>query len=202
MKCTLIVLLFFATGIVYGQKNYPDSLRQYTSDYIDKHEVVKGGDKQFFKFYPPDENYRVKARFVPATNSNWFSMETSGAIRKTHRVYGTVHFMIDSTSVSLNIYQSQNLLTLDQYKDYLFLPFTDLTSGEETYTAGRYLDLRITDIVSGSVLIDFNKAYNPYCAYVSGKYSCPIPPKENRLAVSIRAGEKTFVALDKDSGQK
>jgi uncharacterized protein (DUF1684 family) len=198
MKCAFISILLCITTSTYSQGSYTDSLRQYIKDYTDKHEVVQGDDKRFFQFYPPDEQYRIAARFVPPASSNWFSMETSGAIKKTHRVYGTVYFMIGNTPVSLNIYQSQNLLALDQYKDYLFLPFTDLTSGEETYTAGRYLDLRVSDIINGQVLIDFNKAYNPYCAYVSGKYNCPIPPKENRLAVAIPAGEKTFVVQHKD----
>jgi uncharacterized protein (DUF1684 family) len=70
--------------------------------------------------------------------------------------------------------------------------FADLTSGDEKYTAGRYIDLLIEDIVDNKVILDFNKAYNPYCAYVSGKYNCPLPPRENQLPVAIFAGEKTF----------
>lgn len=185
----------------YGQRTYQDSLQDYITDYTANHEVVKDEGKANFRFFPVDERYRVIAKFVPTRDSNWFSMETSGAIKKTHRVYGTIHFTIDNMPVTLNVYQSQNLLTLDEFKDYLFLPFTDLTSGEETYTAGRYLDLRMKDIVNGQVLIDFNKAYNPYCAYVSGKYNCPIPPRENRLAVGIRAGERTYLTPHSATGK-
>jgi uncharacterized protein (DUF1684 family) len=83
-------------------------------------------------------------------------------------------------------------MAVPEYKDHLFLPFTDLTSGEETYTAGRYIDLSFEDIIDNKVVIDFNKAYNPYCAYVSGKYNCPIPPRENTLSVAILAGEKNY----------
>ena len=83
-------------------------------------------------------------------------------------------------------------MTNAQYKDYLFLPFTDLTSGKETYASGRYLDLKTDEIKNGKVTLDFNKAYNPYCAYVSGVYNCPIPPKENTLGVEVKAGEKLF----------
>ena len=79
------------------------------------------------------------------------------------------------------------------YKDYLFLPFTDATTGNETYDAGRYIDLKIEDTRTPEVILDFNKAYNPYCAYVSDIYNCPIPPKENRLPVAIRAGEMKFL---------
>ncbi|MEI9910512.1 MAG: DUF1684 domain-containing protein [Bacteroidota bacterium] len=81
---------------------------------------------------------------------------------------------------------------MEEYREQLFLPFTDLTTGEETYTAGRYIDLTFNDIIGDKVVIDFNKAYNPYCAYISGKYNCPIPPKENNLTVAILAGEKNY----------
>jgi uncharacterized protein (DUF1684 family) len=77
----------------------------------------------------------------------------------------------------------------EAYVDYLFLPFSDATNGNETYSGGRYIDLRIP--TSDSVLIDFNKAYNPYCAY-NPKYSCPIVPKQNRLPIPVRAGVKAF----------
>ncbi len=79
-----------------------------------------------------------------------------------------------------------------KFKDELFIPFTDLTSGESSYGGGRYIDINVNDIVGGSFELDFNKAYNPYCAYVTGKYNCPIPPKENNLSVAIQAGEKIF----------
>jgi uncharacterized protein (DUF1684 family) len=85
----------------------------------------------------------------------------------------------------LNVYQSHTLREKEGYKDYLFLPFTDLTNGNETYGSGRYIDLRIPE--RETIIIDFNKAYNPYCAYNYG-YACPIPPKENKLKVEIRAG--------------
>ena len=77
-------------------------------------------------------------------------------------------------------------------KDYLLVPFGDATSGFESYGGGRYMDFNIPDIKNNKVVLDFNKAYNPYCAYVSGKYNCPLPPRENELPVAIFAGEKTF----------
>ena len=80
----------------------------------------------------------------------------------------------------------------EKYRDYLFIPFTDLTSGNESYAGGRYFDFKSSDILDNKFELDFNKAYNPYCAYISNRYSCPIPPKENNLSVAIRAGEKEF----------
>ena len=143
-------------------------------------------------FFTINEKYRITCRFEKTMNSPWFRMESSGPIKKNYRVYGIIHFTINDTAVALNIYQGQDLMTSKQYKDHLFIPFTDATSGEETYESGRYIDLEIKDIANDKVLIDFNKAYNPYCAYVSDKFNCPIPPAENRLMVAIRAGEKAF----------
>jgi uncharacterized protein (DUF1684 family) len=190
----LFTCIFFCTTLFYGhaQDIYKDSLNSHIARYIKNHEVVTGDDKQFFSFFTINEKYKVTASVEETGNSKWFSMETSGAIKKTFRVYGVLHFSINDTAVTLNIYQSQNLMNIAEYKNHLFLPFTDITSGEETYAAGRYIDLDISDIKNNKLVIDFNKAYNPYCAYVSGKYNCPIPPKENQLPVAILAGEKIF----------
>lgn len=175
-----------------SQVSYKDSVQQYLNDYVEKHEVVTGTDKQYFRFFPVTEDFRVVAIFKPTPESKWFTMETSGAVRKTFRTYGILEFSIHDTLIQLPIYQSQGLLNIDEYKNWLFLPFTDLTSGELTYSSGRYIDLQTTDIKDNKVVVDFNKAYNPYCAYVSDKYNCPIPPKENQLPVAITAGEMNF----------
>lgn len=192
MKKLFTCIFFCTTFYGYGQDVYNDSLNSYIARYVKNHEVVTADDKQFFSFFTINEKYKVTADVEETTNSKWFSMETTGAIKKTFRVYGVLHFSINDTAVTLNIYQSQNLMNIAEYENHLFLPFTDITSGEETYAAGRYIDLDISDIKNNKVVIDFNKAYNPYCAYVSGKYNCPIPPKENQLPVAILAGEKIF----------
>jgi uncharacterized protein len=193
MKKILLSFLFSSiTLIVLSQDSYKDSMNKYIADYIKNHEVVTGDNKKKMSFYPVDEKFRVKARFEKVDDGKWFNMETSGGTRDVNRVYGIIHFTVNETPVKLHIYQSKDLLNITQYKDYLFLPFTDLSSGEETYESGRYIDLKLADITGSSVIIDFNKAYNPYCAYVSGKYNCPIPPKENHLNVTIAAGEKKY----------
>ena len=80
----------------------------------------------------------------------------------------------------------------EEYSDYLFIPFKDGTTKEDiTYEGGRYMDMVTSDFTSEFVTIDFNKCYNPWCAYADG-YSCPVPPKENKLRVSIYAGEKLY----------
>ena len=83
------------------------------------------------------------------------------------------------------------LQKMEQYKDYLFIPFMDHTNGETTYGGGRYFDVMIGDIMDDKLVLDFNICYNPYCAFSDG-YNCPVPPKENHLEVAIKAGEKMF----------
>ena len=193
MRILLILVCYFFTSISSAQsKSYKDSIESYFKKYVKEHEVVTGKDKELISFFPVNEKYRMNCQFERIMNSPWFRMESSGPIKKNYRVYGIIHFTINDTTVTLNIYQGQDLMTTKQYKDHLFIPFTDATSGEGTYESGRYIDLEIKDILNDKVLIDFNKAYNPYCAYVSGKFNCPIPPAENRLMVAIPAGEKAF----------
>ena len=188
----MVFLSFLLASFSFAQKSYKDSIETYFKKYVKEHEVVTGKDKELMSFFPVNEKYRMTCRFERTLNSPWFRMESSGPIKKNYRVYGIIHFTINDTAVTLSIYQSQDLMTKQQYKDHLFIPFTDATSSEETYESGRYIDLEIEYIANDKVLIDFNKAYNPYCAYVSGKFNCPIPPVENRLIVAIRAGEKAF----------
>ena len=190
--------LFCVVSCYAQETGYNDSIHSYIKEYIKTHEVVKGNDRQYLDFYPVNEKFRVVGKFDMRKNSPWFKMETSGAVKKIFRIYGTVRFSINDTIVILNIYQSQSFMETEKNKEYLFIPFMDLTSGDETYTSGRYLDLNINDIKNHSLVIDFNKAYNPYCAYVSNRYNCPIPPKENRLNVAITAGEKQFRKKEKD----
>lgn len=192
LRSYLSILLIVCVTNVFGQSSYTDSLQTYVDRYVKGHEVVQGADKKYFQFFPINEEYRVTAHFEKAKDNKWFSMETSGLQKKTYRVFGTISFRIHDTLVTANIYQSQTLMADPKYKDYLALMFTDKTTGDETYEAGRYLDFEVGDIKNNQLVIDFNKAYNPYCAYVKGKYNCPIPPRENYLPVAIEAGEKTF----------
>ncbi|HEY1113152.1 MAG TPA: DUF1684 domain-containing protein [Chitinophagaceae bacterium] len=192
MKSIISFLLLLIPCILLAQEHYTDAVQKHQDNYVQTHEVVTGADRKHLAFFPIDKTYRVEARFERRENSPWFLMETSGTMKKMYRVYGTLTFTIRDTVQRLNVYQSQSLMQTDQYRNYLFIPFTDATSGRETYAVGRYYDLLADEIVEGKVVIDFNKVYNPYCAYVSGVYNCPIPPKENRLSIAIRAGEKAY----------
>lgn len=139
------------------------------------------------QFFPIDSRYRIVAHFIRNEEPATFQMKTTTERLPTYDRYGVAIFQWEGKEYRLTIYQSHSLRQKEEYKDYLFLPFTDLTNGEESYGGGRYLDLRIPE--GDSIVINFNLAYNPYCAYQS-KYSCPIPPQENFLNFRVEAGVK------------
>jgi uncharacterized protein (DUF1684 family) len=135
-------------------------------------------------YYAPDPAYRITARFVPLETEIPVSLATSDGKSAEYFKYGYVHFDLNG--------RANKLLILKQIvsgEKYLFIPFADSTSGEETYGGGRYLETEV--LPDSTVVIDFNLAYNPYCAY-SPDYSCPLPPVDNYLAIAIAAGEKNY----------
>ena len=185
----LIVTLFFNAAM--AQVPYVQYIKKYQKDYVSNHEVVKKGDKKYFKFFPASGDYKIEASFTKISDTVGFMMPTSGKSPRRYFRYGYVSFSLDGKPLKLTVFQSKDLMSDPAYRDYLFLPFTDLTSGEESYGGGRYIDLEMKDIRNNKVIIDFNKAYNPYCAYSTG-YNCPVPPRENDLPVAVKAGEKNF----------
>lgn len=192
----LTLFLYFLSGCACyaeAQSNiYLDSMKQYQEQYVKKHGVIKGKDKALLQFFPVSEKYRVKAGFLRIYAASWFNMETSGKEKQVYRVYGVLNFVLNDTAAKLYVYQSQRLMNTKEYADHLFVPFTDKTNGEETYENGRYIDMTEAELSGGIYILDFNKAYNPYCAYVSNTYNCPIPPKENDLPVAARSGEMKY----------
>jgi len=135
-------------------------------------------------YFPADESYVVPAQLKLADEQQRpiVTMPTStGTLRRYQRV-GVLEFMLQNQKFTLGAFVEDGQPIVD-----LFVPFVDTTSGEETYPAGRYLDLHPT--ATGFYTIDFNRAYNPYCAY-NETYECPYPPASNRLMIAIRAGEK------------
>jgi uncharacterized protein (DUF1684 family) len=134
-------------------------------------------------YYPIDESYNVPAALELAAERPVFEMPTSTGTLRRMQLVGTLEFTFQGQSHSLGAFVPDGT---QQIRD-LFVPFADLTTGTETYQAGRYLDLQPT--ATGIYTIDFNRAYHPYCAY-NASYECPFPPQSNRLKVAIRAGEK------------
>jgi uncharacterized protein len=149
-------------------------------------------DLEYFKgldFFPIQADYIVSAKFIRTKKEPVFKMKTSTARLPEYKKYGVLEFTLNHQKFRLSVYQNMDLIQKEGYEDYLFLPFSDLTNGNESYIGGRYIDLRIQK--GTQWIIDFNKAYNPYCAY-NYKYSCPLVPMENDLPIEIPAGVKKF----------
>lgn len=193
-----ILLYLFALSIL-GCSNKQEILgstawqRKMNADFKDASKSpLKSKDLKQFKaldFFPFDSSYIVKARLEKTPDSKWFNMKTTTGEVTVERIYGIVYFELNGQSLKLNVYRSQESMQMGRINDYLFLPFLDDTNGDESYGGGRYIDLRIPE---GDIIeINFNRAYNPYCAY-NEKYSCPIVPRENYLITKIEAGVKAF----------
>ncbi|MEE1898411.1 DUF1684 domain-containing protein [Flavobacterium rakeshii] len=140
-------------------------------------------------FYPIDTDFCVEAKLVTTPNEKPFYMQTTTSRKPRYRKYGELHFTLKGKEVKLDVFQSMDMMKMEEYKDYLFLPFTDLTSGNGSYGGGRYVDLKIP--AGNTLTIDFNTAYNPYCAY-NHSFSCPVPPEQNDILVEIKAGVKEY----------
>lgn len=194
----LLYIFLLVSGVVFAQdkeaikdiKNHQDTQNKKFKTEGDSPLTDK--DRKTFKgldFYPIDLDYRVEAQFKRTPNERPFAVGTSSGQTKYLIKYGEVHFTIKGQKAKLAVYQSQRLLQMPQYKEYLFLPFTDATTGTTSYGGGRFMDLTIPK--GNTILLDFNKAYNPYCAYSDG-WNCTIPPAENSLDIAIKAGVKTY----------
>jgi uncharacterized protein len=136
-------------------------------------------------YYPPEKSYNVSARLERLDKPEPILIQTSTGDRQSYVKYGNVEFDLNGTRFHLVVYKSAE----DPFARSLFIPFSDETSGDETYGSGRYLDLE--EQGGDDYELDFNLAYNPYCAY-NDQYTCPIPPRENRLPIRILAGEKNY----------
>ncbi len=139
------------------------------------------------KFFPADVRYRVKAKLKPIEGKKVVLLSTSDGKEQKYLEYAFAEFELDGVQNQLLILE---VMEMGPQRGKLFLAFSDDTSGRETYGAGRYLDVKKVPAAK-SVELDFNLAYNPYCAY-NDKYSCPFPPKENLLKIAIRAGEMNY----------
>ena len=143
-------------------------------------------DFQGLSYFPVGLKYRYQVRLHRYSQKEIFKIVTStGKLRETMK-YGYFKFNADSREYVLQVYKLLDIQS--EYPNYLFVPFLDATTGQESYPGGRYLDFEEND--SGIYTLDFNLAYNPSCTYGKAGYNCPIPPAENKLDVAIQAGEK------------
>lgn len=194
----LIVALALATTVAACSSGAPDDEAVFASDLSAFRAAKDAAFQQASSPVPPDQRqtllplayfpgssaYRVPAVLRVEPTKVTLEMLTSTGQRRMMQRVGRLEFSVKGSSLTLGAFVEVGAPNFDR----LFVPFTDLTSGSETYPAGRYLDLDLTK--TGIYVLDFNRAYNPYC-YYNKTYDCPIPPRENRLQVPIRAGEKT-----------
>jgi len=192
-----ILLLIFCPLFIFSQKKVSKEelevkkfQKELNDEYLNPKETpLRGENFTNFKahpFFPFDLKYKVTAKFRKTENSKPFELPTSSGKTKSYKKYGKATFELDGKSYTLTLYQSLDLIKQEKYKNYLFLPFRDATNEKETYGGGKYMDLAIPK--GNTIVLDFNKSYQPYCAYNAYDYNCPIVPEENKLPVEIRAG--------------
>jgi uncharacterized protein (DUF1684 family) len=195
MKKSFAFLLLITSIICFSQQkvtaeNFQKNLNLAFADSTKSPLTEK--DRLEFKaldFFLIDSAFVVEAQFKKSKNEKSFEMKTTTERAPLYVKYGEISFAIKGENFKLNVYQNIELIKRKGFKNHLFLPFSDLTSGNETYIGGRYIDLEIPK--GRTITIDFNQAYNPYCAY-NYKYSCPLVPLENDLMTNINAGVKKF----------
>ena len=201
MKKSLLVVFLLTAFSISAQDAYEKEMKDYQyKENLKFHDkatspLTAEGMKKFtaLDFYTIDKKYKVVAQLVKEKNPVVFGMPTTTDRKPLYIKYGTVILTIDGVEQQLAIYQNKDFGRPPQYRNHLFLPFTDKTSGTTSYGGGRYVDVLTTDENADGteITIDFNKTYNPYCAY-SGRYSCPITPKENNVTVPIKAGVMAY----------
>ena len=180
----------YAASIIQHQKNYMEEFIK------DERAPLTEEDLKDVHFFPPNESFKCECTVRLTPEEKPFQLSTYSGITKPYKKYGIATCIIDKKETEVHLYTSLRAFAIPGMKDLIFLPFKDHTNGEETYGGGRYIDLKTGDIQDGKMTIDFNKCYNPWCAYSDG-YNCPIPPVENHFDLSILAGEKMWTGIKK-----
>ncbi|WP_293788363.1 DUF1684 domain-containing protein [uncultured Pedobacter sp.] len=197
----IITLLLLLISIKSFAQSYAEQIAKhreaYKEDFIkDERSPLKKSDLQNLHFYDADSTYKILADIELLKNEKVFKMPTFNGSSSDYYKYAHVNFVLHNEKIQMTLYKSISLANNPMYKDHLFLPFTDETNNQETYGGGRYIDLNVKEITDNHIEIDFNKAYNPYCAYSDG-YRCPVPPAENDLSLAVKAGEKLYTGKKK-----
>lgn len=192
----LLLFIFFLPNKLVSQtkKEIFEFRKKHIEELLaDVRKPITEKEKSFIKYFSFKKSWSVDATLTLLEKEPVFQMPTYSGVTRDYRKYATATFFHKKKEITFYLYQNMTLIRQPQFKDYLFLPFKDETNGNESYGGGRYMDIRISTVKDGKILLDFNKAYNPYCAYNEG-FNCPIPPVENHLNTSIKAGERNFKA--------
>lgn len=193
----IFVLAFFLQGDhrLYSQ-GYEEEMQDYRSETIrqlwqSERQPIMPEDTIYLNYFPINADYRNTCELIFPKNPKPFKIATYSGQQREYILWATAVTEIYGSEIRLEIYRNYEQLKLGNYTDYLFLPFKDATNGNQTYGGGRYMNLSIEQIEKEGCFLDFNKAYNPWCAYRDG-FNCPIPPRANHLEIKIEAGEKNF----------
>jgi uncharacterized protein (DUF1684 family) len=168
------------------QKEMNTSFKSDKTSPLEEHHRMKFKRLPFFKI---KKKLAINASWVRCSDSSWFEMETTTNRRPIYRKFAKLSFYHKGQKYSLIAFQPQKTYNKKGYENYLFIPFGDASNGYKTYGGGRYVEVEVNFTNADFLLIDFNKSYNPYCAY-SNRYSCPKVPFENILNITINAGVK------------
>ena len=198
-----IIILFFSLLFIscnskdkrplIGKTTYQQKLNSVFKD-ASKSPLLNKDLKSFkgLDFFPIDSSFIIKASLKRTPETEFYEMATNTDEKFYYREFGVLTFTIQSIKMQLTLYQSLEESEHPLFEDYLFLPFTDETSGEISYGGGRYMDIYKSKInTNDTIELNFNNTYNPYCAY-NDSYSCPLTPRKNHLNIAVRAGIKDF----------
>jgi len=190
----LLVLGYFLQDLVFNDDQYAARLRKARKEKSDGFRRVQGSplseaQRNTFdslKYYAPDKAYRLDARLEQFAQRDTVEMPLTDGKADKYLRWGRATFKLNEQDYKLTLF-----LKVNSQDSTLFIPFTDRTNGHATYGGGRYLDTTLPRPDDKEIVLDFNTAYNPFCAY-NDTYACPVPPQDNRLAVEIKAGEKAY----------
>lgn len=195
-----LIILFLISTTAYAQHFNAQIAKHrdgYKATFInDQNSPLKEKDLKHLHFFEADSTYQITAYVNLLKEQKPFQMPTYDGTSKEFIRYAKVNFKLNGKDLELTLYKNMGLMINPVYKNSLFLPFTDESTSVTTYGGGRYIDLDVRNIKDNKITIDFNKAYNPYCAYSDG-YRCPVPPEENDMPVSVLAGEKNYTGEKK-----
>ena len=189
----VLVLFYFLKDAFFNEGNYTKPLLQ---ERVDKDLSFRGqanspftdAERRSFKnlvYYEPKPEYRIKVELEALPKQDTLLMPLTNGSYEPYMRYALAKFEVQGQPQELMLYKK-----ITEAEEQLFVPFTDKTNGFETYGGGRYLDVPFKEGAK-TVVLDFNRAYSPFCAY-NPDYVCPVPPKDNRLSVAIPAGEKAY----------
>ncbi|MFD3003785.1 DUF1684 domain-containing protein [Pontibacter toksunensis] len=191
-----LVLFYFVQQTFFNEDNYTKPLLKEREDKdlsfrSRSNSPFTDEGRRTFKnlvYYEPDPEYRIKAEVEQLPQQDTLLIPMTDGSEEAYIRYAIASFQVEGQQQRLTLFKKANIAADEE--EQLFVPFTDRTNGYDTYGGGRYLDIPFEEDAK-TVVLDFNRAYSPFCAY-NPDYVCPVPPKDNRLDIAIPAGEKTY----------